>query len=147
MPVPAAMRQNAIADLTHALQDPMRTVRLGATVSLVRLGVTEVPGEAGKFFSDALALYATRADLNSDDPANQFAAGRFFLLTGDPARAEHSLATSLTMSPETPAQYFLAYALAEERKYSDARAILNKIAPSDPQYANAQALLKAIAGR
>jgi tetratricopeptide (TPR) repeat protein len=147
MPVSSAAKQNAIADLTRALRDPMATVRLGAAVSLVGLGVKEVPGEARPFFSDALALYAKRAELNSDDAANQFAAGRFFLLTGDPARAEQSLSSSLLMNPQTPAEYFLAYALAQQGKYAEARAILDKIAPSDAQYANAQALLKAIAGR
>jgi tetratricopeptide (TPR) repeat protein len=146
MPVTSASRQNAIADLTHALQDPMATVRLGAAVSLVGLGVKDVPGEAGRFFSDALALYAKRLELNSDDAANQFAAGRFFLLTGDPARAQQSLSTSLIMNPQTPAAYFLAYALAQQGKYAEARRILEKIEPSDPQYANSQALLKAIAG-
>jgi predicted CXXCH cytochrome family protein len=147
MPVSSAVKQTAIADLTRALEDPMATVRLGAAVSLVGAGVTEVPGEAGRFFSRALALYATRAELNSDDGANQFAAGRFFLLTGDPARAEQSLTTSLVMNPQTPAEYFLAYALAQQSKYAEARAILDKIQPSDPQYAKSQALLKAIAGR
>jgi predicted CXXCH cytochrome family protein len=147
MPVSPAMRQTAIADLTRALQDPLATVRLGAAVSLVGLGVKEVPPAAGKFFAEALALYAKRADLNSDDAANQFAAGRFFLLSGDPARAEQSLSTSLNLNPRTPAQYFLAYALAQQGKYSAARSLLDKLQPSDPQYANAQALLKAIAGR
>jgi cytochrome c-type biogenesis protein CcmH/NrfG len=51
------------------------------------------------------------------------------------------------MDPETPAQYFLAYALAQQGKYAEARAIAEKIFPSDKQYANAQALLKAIADR
>jgi tetratricopeptide (TPR) repeat protein len=155
IPVSSAVRQNAITDLTQALRDPMATVRLGAAVSLVGLGVKDVPGDAGgdgggdagKLFSDALALYAKRAELNSDDPANEFAAGRFFLLTGDPARAEEWLSNSLTMDPRTPAEYFLAYALAQQGKYAGARKILDKIGPSDPQYANSQALLKAIAGR
>jgi tetratricopeptide (TPR) repeat protein len=147
MPVSPATKQNAIADLTRALRDPKATVRLGAAVSLVGLGVKEVPGEEAKFFSDALQLYAKRAELDSDDAANQFAAGRFFLLTGDPARAEQWLSTSLLMNPQTPAEYFLGYALAQEGKYAEARAILNKIGRSDPQYTNSQALLKAIAGR
>jgi cytochrome c-type biogenesis protein CcmH/NrfG len=51
------------------------------------------------------------------------------------------------MNPQTPAEYFLGYALAQEGKYAEARAILNKIGRSDPQYTNSQALLKAIAGR
>ncbi len=147
MPVFSGMKQTAIADLTRALRDPMATVRLGAAVSLVGLGVKDVPGEEGPFFRDALALYAKRAELNSDDAANQFAAGRFFLLTGDPARAEQWLSTSKLMDPQTPADYFLAYAMAQQGKFAEARMIIEKIGPSDPQYAKCQALLKVIAGR
>ena len=147
MPVSADVRENAIADLSRALRDPTATVRLGAAVSLVGLGVREMPGEAGQFFSDALGLYAKRAELNSDDAANEFAAGRFFLLTGDPARAEQWLSTSMVMDPQTPAKFFLAYALAQQGKYLEARAILEKIEPSDPHYAKSQTLLKAISGR
>ncbi len=147
MPASPAIRPNAIADLTRALLDRNATVRLGAAVSLVGLGVKDVPGEAGQSFSDALELYARRAELDSDDAANQFAAGRFFLLTGDPTRAEESLSNSLIMDPQTPAQYFLAYALAQQRKYPQARVILEKIEPSDRHYSDSQALLKAIAGQ
>ena len=141
MPLTAtsAAKQSAIADLTKALKDPIATVRLGAAVSLVGLGVKDVPEEAR-------ALYARRAELDSDDPAQQLAAGRFFLLTGDPERAAEWLSNSLRMNPDSPAQYFLAYALAQQAKYEESRAILNKILPADPQYASAQALLKAIAG-
>jgi len=142
----ASAKSAAVADLTRALHDPVATVRLGAMVSLIGAGVTSLPGEDGKLFTDALALYATRAELNSDDATNQFAAGRVFLLTGDPVRATQWLTNSMKMDPGMPAQYFLAYALAEQRKYEESRTILNKIVPSDPQYANAQALLKAIAG-
>ena len=148
MPAPSASQKPAvIADLTHALRDSIATVRLGATVSLVGLGVKDLPGEDGKLFAESLALYAKRAELNSDDAANQFAAGRFFLLTGDPARAAQWLGNSLKMNPDTPAGYFLAYALAQQGKYAEARTLLEKVGPSDPQYANSQALLKAIAGR
>jgi hypothetical protein len=136
----ASAKQAAIADLTKALRDPIATVRLSAAVSLVAAGVRDLPPEAR-------ALYTARARLNSDDAAQQFAAGRFFLLTGDPVHASQYLAGSLKMDPETPAQYFLAYALAQQGKYAEARAIAEKIFPSDKQYANAQALLKAIADR
>ncbi len=138
----ASAKQAAIADLTKALRDPIATVRLSAAVSLVAAGVRDVPAEAR-------ALYAARAQLNSDDAAQQFAAGRFFLLTGDPAHATQYLAGSLKMDPETPAQYFLAYALAQQGKYADARAIAEKIPTSDPQYDNAQGspLENAIANR
>ena len=140
MPSSGGAKQAAIADLTKALRDPVATVRLSAAVSLVAAGVRDLPAEAR-------ALYAARAQLNSDDAAQQFAAGRFFLLTGDPAHASQYLAGSLKMDPETPAQYFLAYALAQQGKYAEARAIAEKILPSDKQYANAQALLESIANR
>jgi len=141
------MRQEAIPDLKRALGDSTATVRLSAAVSLVALGVQSVPGQDGKRFADALALYSARAELNSDDAAQQLAAGRLFLMTGDPARASQWLTNSIRMNPETPAQYFLAYALAQLGKYAEARTMLNKIAPADPQYASSQALLRAIAGR
>ncbi len=102
----------AIAVFTRALRDPLATVRLGAAVSLVAAGVKDLPGEDGKRFAEARALYTVRAQLNSDDPAQQFAAGRFFLLTGDPVRAFQSLAVRLRMDPGTPARYYLGNALA-----------------------------------
>jgi len=137
----------AVADLTRALRDPVATVRLSAAVSLVAAGVRDLPGEDGKRFAEARALYAARAELNNDDAGQQFAAGRFFLLTGDPARASQSLTASMKIDPETPAEYLLGYALAQQGKYAEARTQLGKIAPSDPRYADAQALLKAIESR
>lgn len=147
MPAGGGTKQAAIADLTQALRDPVATVRLGAAVSLVAAGVKDLPGEDGARFAQARALYAARAELNSDDAAQQFAAGRFFLLTGDPGRASRWLENSMRMEPDIPARYFLAYALAQQGKYMEAREILDRITPADPQYENSQALLKAIAGR
>jgi predicted CXXCH cytochrome family protein len=146
MPSSDSTKPAAIADLTAALRDPLATVRLAAAVSLVAAGVNELTGEDGRRFAEARSLYAARAQLNSDDAAQQFAAGRFFLLTGDPARASQSLTGSLNMDPATPARYLLAYALAQQGKYAEARALLDKISPPDPQYAKARALLKAMEG-
>ena len=140
----ARARQTAVADLTRALADPVATVRLSAAVSLVGAGVKDLPGEDGQRFAQARASYADRALLNSDDAAQQFAAGRFFLLSGDPARASQSLANSIRMDSGIPAQYLLAYTFVQQGRNEEARALLEKIEPLDPDYPRAQALLKQI---
>ena len=136
----------AVRALTRALGDPVATVRLSAAVSLVRLGVQQLPGEDGARFDRAKEAYRARAELNSDDAGSQLGAGKFYLMAGDPVIALRALESSLRLDPEMPAQYFLAYAHAEQRQYQEAREILHTIPPGDPQYANAQELLKAIAG-
>ena len=141
-----AGRGAAVNALAHALSDPIATVRLSAGVSLVRLGVSQLPGEDGERFARAREAFRARAELNSDDPASQFGAGKFYLLTGDPLSAIRALENSLKLDPEIPAQYFLAYAHAQQREYQQARDILRTIPAGDPQYANAQQLLAAIAG-
>ncbi|MBV8819593.1 MAG: ammonia-forming cytochrome c nitrite reductase subunit c552, partial [Acidobacteriaceae bacterium] len=149
--VTAALRMpqaaKATADLRRALRDRAATVRLAAAVSLAGRGLTDLPGEDRQRFVDAAALYAERANLNVDDADQNFAAGRFFLLTGKPVRAAQSLANALRLNSGTPARYFLAYALAEQGKYDEARAMLRNIQRSDPQYDRAQALLQAIGSR
>ena len=86
-----------------------------------------------------------RAKLNSDDPGQQLGAGKFYLIAGDPVSAIAALENSLKLDPEVPAQYSLAYAHAQQGQYSEAREILLAIPPSDPQFARAQELLRAIA--
>lgn len=142
-----AARAAAIAALTRALADPVATVRLGAGVSLVGMGIAQLPGEDGRRLDAAKALYQLRAALSSDDPTIQLGAGRFYLLAGDPARAIGALETSLKLNRDTLAEYLLAYAHAERAEYSAARDILKDIVPADPQYPKAQELLKAIEGR
>ena len=140
-------RPAAIASLTRSLGDSAATVRLAAAVSLVGMGVKKLPGEDGARFEQAKALYEARAALNGDDAQQQFAVGRFYLLLGDGAKAAAALANSMKLDPRTLAQYYLAYAYAEQEKYDEARSVLQSIAPADPQFARAQELLRAIAGR
>ena len=51
------------------------------------------------------------------------------------------------LDPEVPAQYCLAYAYAQQGKLDEARKLLQAIPRADPQFARAQRLLQAIAGR
>ena len=142
-----AHRETAVAALVRSLGDPAATVRLGAAVSLVGLGVSQLSGEDGARFDRAKEAYRARAELNSDDAGSQLGAGKFYLLTGDPVTAIGALQTTLKLDPEMPAQYFLAYAYAQQGQYNDAREILQAIPANDRQYAKAQELLRAIAGR
>jgi tetratricopeptide (TPR) repeat protein len=144
MPVTAADKPAAIVALTSALGDARATVRLGAAVSLVGMGVRDLPGEDGARFESARALYQARAELNSDDAEQQLGAGRFYLLRGEPARALAAFQNSLKLDPAVPAQYYVAAAYAEQGQYPQAREILQAIPPADPQYPRAQRLLKAI---
>ena len=91
----AALRAAAIADLRHALADPVSTVRMAALVSLVSLGVRQLDGEDATRFESARKLFDARAALNSDDAGQQEAAGRFYFLAADPDRAIAAFRASL----------------------------------------------------
>jgi len=142
-----AEKPAAIAALAKVLGDPAATVRLSAAVSLVGLGVRDLPGEDGPRFAGARLLYQKRAELNADDAEQQLGAGRFYLLRGEPAKALAALEASLKLDPGVPAQYLLAAAHAEQGQYREAREILLAIRPADPEYARAQRLLKAIGNK
>lgn len=134
----------AVASLTKALADAAATVRIGAAVSLVSLGIKELPGEDGARFENAKSLYRARAELNIDDAGQQLGAGRFYLLTGDPVRALTALLTSLRLDPEVPARYLLAAAYVQQGEVAKAREVLLTIPAGDADYAKAQRLLRAI---
>jgi tetratricopeptide (TPR) repeat protein len=139
--------QDSASDLINSLRDKNATVRLAAAVSLVAAGVKELPKDFGPAFEEAKSLYATRADLNSDDATQQFAAARFFLLTGDARKASVWFENTLRMDPQMPVQYFLGAALSRMGKIPEARESLNRVKRSDPQYQRAQELLRQIQGR
>lgn len=140
----AAQRAAAAPALASLLQDPVRTVQMSAAITLVAMGVRQLPGEEGERLERAKQLYRARAELDSDDAEQQLAAGKFFFLAGDMDPAVAAFRASLKLDPKIPAQYYLARALAEKRDFQSARQILKTIPPNDPQYASAQRLLAVI---
>lgn len=140
-----ANKQVAVTALVRALDDSATTVRVAATVALVSLGISQLPGEDGERFEQAKQVFRARAELNSDDAAQLLGAGKFYLLTGDPVTAVGALQNSLKLDPGIPARYYLAYAKAQQGHLDEARRILEAIPPTDSQYANAQNLLKTLA--
>jgi len=144
---PSRNRFTAAAALVKALADPVATVRLASMLSLVNMGIRELPGEDGARFKAAMSMFQARAQFNADDAGQQVAAGRFYLLAADPLSAIAALRDGLRLDPTAPAQYLLAGAYAEQSQYDKAREILLAIPPGDPQYDKAQRLLQAIAAR
>jgi predicted CXXCH cytochrome family protein len=140
-----ADRSSAVQPLTQALADPVAIVRIGAVVSLVALGVRDLPGEQGEQFKRAKAAFAMRAEHYSDDAGQQIAAGRFYLLSGDAAHAVDAFELSLRLDPQASVQYLLGYAYSQRGEISRAREILTAIPSGDPQYYAAQKLLDALA--
>jgi predicted CXXCH cytochrome family protein len=137
----AAQREEAAPQLVSLLQDPVATVRMSAAIALVAMGVRQLPGEDGERFEQAKEMYHARAELNSDDAQQQFAAGRFYLLAGEMDRAVNAFRDTLKLNPKIPAQYALGEALAQKGDQREAQQVLQEIPRSDPQYSQAQRFL------
>lgn len=137
----AAQREEVAPQLVSLLRDPAATVRMSAAIALVAMGLRQLPGEDGQRLEQAKELYNERAELNSDDAQQQFAAGRFYFLAGEMDRAVSAFRDSLKLDPKIPAQYLLAQALTQKGDEKEAQQILKEIPRSDPQYTPAQQLL------
>jgi tetratricopeptide (TPR) repeat protein len=140
----AAQREVVAPDLVTLLRDPVMTVRANAGIGLVSMGVRPFPGEDGRRFEEAKQLYRARAELNADQPQQQFAAGKFYFLSGDMEAAAAAFRAALKLDPKIPAQYLLARSLAGQGDFAASRQILKSIPRDDPQYATAQTLLAEI---
>jgi predicted CXXCH cytochrome family protein len=140
----AAQREAAAPALVSMLADPLRTVQMSAAIALVSMGVQPFPGEDGVRFEHAKDLYRARAALNADDPQQQFAAGKFFVLAGDADGAAAAFRACLKLDPTLPARYLLAQSLVKKGDDPSARQVLQAIPREDPQFAAAQQLLSGI---
>ena len=140
----AAQREAVAPELVSLLKDPVTTVQMSAAIALVSMGVRKVPDEDAERFERAKELYRARAELNSDDPQQQFAAGRFLFLSGDMKGAVASFRATVKLDPTIPAQFDLAQALAGMGDSKSARQILEAIPRNDPQYDSAQRFLASL---
>jgi predicted CXXCH cytochrome family protein len=138
-------REAVFAALVGLLNDEARTVQLNAAIGLVAMGIKQLPGEEGARFERAKAVYRARAELNSDDPEQDLAAGKFFFLAGDLDHSAMAFRAAIKLDQTLPAQYFLARVLVEKRDFKAARDVLQTISYNDPQYPAAQRLLAEIA--
>ena len=140
----AAQRETAATQLVKLLADPFLTVRLNSGIGLVSMGVRPFPGDDGLRFEEAKRLYKNRAALNLDQPQQQFAAGKFFFLSGEMEAAASAFRAALKLDPAIPANYLLARALAGKGDYAASWKLLKTIPRDDPQFPTAQTLLAEI---
>ena len=137
----AAQRAAVAPQLAALLADPVAIVKVSAAIGLVSMGVQHIPGADGVRFEQAKQLYRARAELDSDDADQQFAAGRFFLLAGDPDEAVTDFRAAAMLDPSLHVPIYLGQALAAKGDLQSAEDILRKIPSGDPQYDAAQRLL------
>jgi predicted CXXCH cytochrome family protein len=143
-PAPA-YRSEVSRALTKLLDDPAATVRITAAVALVGMGLRDLPGDDGARLERAEQMFRARAALNSDDAEQDAAAGKFYLLTSDPAAAIAAFQASLKLDRHVQVQYLLGGAYYEQGNLPLAKQILEAIPSTDSQYDKAQRLLKIIA--
>ena len=104
-------------------------------------------GEAARLFEQAKQEYLARAEIQADDGPEQLNVGTFQLLLNDPRAALEAFENSLRLNSRLPARYPLASAYLQMGQVDQATRILRMIAPSDPNFAQAQQLLGAIAAK
>lgn len=132
--------------LIQALGDPSRSVRVGAVLSLVNLGVARPPGDDGRRFDQAAEEYLARAAILADDGSEQFNAGAMYLAAGKAQAAIGAFQSALRLDREVPAAYGLACAYVQAGRIDDAIRTLRVIPAKDPYFAAAQRLMVALAG-
>jgi predicted CXXCH cytochrome family protein len=132
--------------LLAALSDRRRAVRIAALVSLVNARGNPPSGaDAGRLQSVGRE-YAELASLYLDDPAFDRDLGIIQLLGGDVTRAAETLEISLRLNPAQPsAGFVLALARLGQGRVEEARALLQRVVPSDPSYEAARRRLQLLA--
>ena len=131
------------AAILAALGDSRRAVRLSALTSLINGGGGEFPPEDWDRFHRVSREFITMAQLYRDDAGNQRALGIVHLLVGESDLAAEALQISLGLEADgTSVKFLLALARLAQQRFSEARALLAQVPPSDPFYAIAQERLK-----
>jgi len=138
----AAARSAVLA----ALDDPVRTVRIAALVSLVNLrGSALDPADEGRFFRVGRE-FARMEPLYRDDAAFERDMGVVHLLGGELGLAADAFQISLGLEPGRPsAKFLLAVTRLGQRRFDDARTLFQQVPASDPFYLSAQEHLKTLA--
>jgi len=89
--------------------------------------------------------FARMERLYRDDAAFERDLGVVHLLGGELERAAESLQIALTLDPAQPtAKFLLAVARINQRRFDDARLLLQQVPTSDPYFRAAQDRLKSL---
>jgi tetratricopeptide (TPR) repeat protein len=131
--------------LLAALDDPRRSVRISALVSLVNLGGSDPGPEDQARLQRVGEEFAVLARMYEDDARIQADLGLVHLLNGHFDRAATALETSLSLEPGAAKPTFLlGFARLKQRRVGDARSLLKQVPASDPNYRTAQEWLKRV---
>jgi hypothetical protein len=133
--------------LLAALDDPMRSVRVSALVSLVNLGAGP-PGPADQErFRRVSEEFAAQAALHEDDLATQRDLGMVHLLNTDFDAAATALQTALDLAPrDTRATFLMGLTRVGQHRTDEARTLFERVPANDPLYAAARRQLQALGG-
>lgn len=131
--------------LVERIRDEKRVVRMNAAISLLNVGVRELPGEAGELFESAKRRHAIRGNFFADDAPQQLNLGRLHVLDGNPAAAERAFEQSYTLDPNQPGiRFFMAITRLSQQRLPEALTLLQSVPPNDPFAAEAADLLRRI---
>ena len=129
-----------------ALDDPQRAVRIAALVSLINLRGQPLAAPDLARFQRVGREFARMERLYRDDAGFERDLGVVHLLGGELDRAAESLQAALTLDPAQPtAKFLLAVARINQRRFDDARLLLQQVPTSDPYFRAAQDRLKSLA--
>jgi predicted CXXCH cytochrome family protein len=138
----------ARATMLAALDDPQRAVRIAALVSLMNSGGGPFDADDDKRFRRVSAEYVAAARLREDDPTIQTNRGFVHLVNGELVLAADALQIALALEPRAVRPTFLlALVRVGQGRAGDARALLNQLPPSDPNYAIVREKLKQLERR
>ncbi len=143
-PGPAGPKELAPV-LAGALADPVRSVRFGAALTLLNLGIGGINGPDHDRFERAKQEAAAHYATVTDDVEEQLNAGRFYYLTGAPDRALAAFRAAGKLDPQRSVVYFEATVFLQKGDLQTARKLFRQIPAADPYYAEAQKMLKAMA--
>ncbi len=129
--------------LAAGLADPQRAVRIGSLLALIPQGGAGLTANELERVGRVGEEFAAWAHMNQYDADLQRTEGIVHLLGGDFNRAADALQIGLDLAPGAgSARFFLALARIGQRRFEEARTLLDAIPRMDPYYEKAQEQLK-----
>jgi predicted Zn-dependent protease len=125
--------------LITALGDQRRAVRITALLALANSHGDALPPADQARFSRVVSEFAALSPQYQDDAEFDSSLGTVYLLDGKTDLAAEALQIGLGLEPNRPSgRFLLALARLGQRRFGDARALLQQVPPSDPSYIEAQ---------